>query len=204
VIDGPGSTVAPYGSWRSQIRIDDVVADVARLAEPWIDGDDVFWIEGRANDGGRNVLVRAAADGSTADLTPAPFNVRTRVHEYGGGSYVVVGGMVVFSNFADGRLYRLDPGADAPVPMTPEGPWRYADLRPDLPRRRFVAVREDHEGSVEPVNTIVAIPLAAVVQAFLVKSFERRRTERGWPEPATVSTITGPPTGAPAATDATG
>ena len=81
---------------------------------------------------GRHVLVRAAADGSTSDLTPPPFNVRTRVHEYGGGSFVVVGGAVVFSNFDDGRLYRLDPGAVAPVPMTPEGPWRYADLRPDL------------------------------------------------------------------------
>ena len=101
----------------------------------------------------------AAADGSTADLTPPPFNVRSRVHEYGGGSYVVVGGVVVFSDFADGRLYRLDPGADAAVPITPAGPWRYADLRPDLTRRRFLAVREDHGALPEPANTIVAIPL---------------------------------------------
>ena len=86
-------TVAPYGAWRSPIRIDDVVGDVVALAEPWIDGDDVFWLEGRPAEGGRRVLVRAAADGSTADLTPPPFNVRTRVHEYGGGSYVVAGGV---------------------------------------------------------------------------------------------------------------
>ncbi|MFL5671342.1 MAG: S9 family peptidase [Chloroflexota bacterium] len=169
VIEGPEPTVAPYGSWRSQIRIDDVVADVVRLGEPWIDGDDVFWIEGRPSEGGRNVLVRAAADGSTADLTPPPFDVRSRVHEYGGGSYVSAGGMVIFSNLADGRLYRLDPGADAPVAMTPEGPWRYADLRPDLARRRFVAVREDHEGGGEPVNTIVAIPLDGGDPRVLVK-----------------------------------
>jgi dipeptidyl aminopeptidase/acylaminoacyl peptidase len=152
-------TVAPYGSWRSPIRIDDVVGDTITLAEPWVDGDEVFWLEGRPAEGGRRVLVRAAADGSTADLTPAPFNVRTRVHEYGGGSYVVTGGVVVFSDFGDGRLYRLDPGADAAVPITPAGPWRYADLRPDRARRRFYAVREDHGGGGEAVNSIVAIPL---------------------------------------------
>ncbi|HEY8819430.1 MAG TPA: prolyl oligopeptidase family serine peptidase [Candidatus Limnocylindrales bacterium] len=152
-------SVAPYGAWTSPIRIDDVVGDVITLAEPWVDGDDVFWIEGRPAEGGRRVLVRAAADGSTADLTPPPFNVRDRVHEYGGGSYVVTGGVVVFSDFADGRLYRLDPGAEAAVPITPAGPWRYADLRPDVARRRFYAVREDHSGEGEARNTIVAVPL---------------------------------------------
>ncbi|MEA2606042.1 MAG: hypothetical protein QOI00_799, partial [Chloroflexota bacterium] len=152
-------TVAPYGAWTSPIRIDDVVGEVITLAEPWVDGDDVFWIEGRPAEGGRRVLVRAAADGSTADVTPPPFNVRDRVHEYGGGSYVVTGGVVVFSDFADGRLYRLDPGAEAAVPITPVGPWRYADLRPDVDRRRFYAVREDHGGEGEARNTIVAVPL---------------------------------------------
>ncbi len=169
MIERPEPTVAPYGSWRSPIRIDDVVGDVIRLGEPWLDGDDTFWIEQRPTEGGRNVLVRAAADGSTMDLTPPPFNVRTGAHEYGGGSYVVAGGTVVFSNFADGRLYRLDPGATVPEPMTPEGPWRYADLRPDLVRRRFYAVREDHEGSGEAVNTIVTIPLDGGDPRVLVK-----------------------------------
>jgi len=156
-------TVAPYGAWRSRIRIDDVVGDVIVLAEPWIDGDDTYWIEGRPTEGGRRVLVRAAADGSTVDVTPPQFNVRTRVHEYGGGSYVAAGGIVVFSDFSDGRLYRVDPGASEAVPITPPGPWRYADMRADLGRRRFYAVREDHgigSGAAgEVVNTIVSIPL---------------------------------------------
>jgi len=169
VIETPPPTIARYGSWRSQIRIDDVVGDVVRLGEPWVDGDDIYWIEQRPVEAGRHVLVRTNADGSTTDLTPPPFNVRTGAHEYGGGSYVVAGGTVVFSNLADGRLYRLDPGSDAPVAMTPEGPWRYADLRPDLARRRFYAVREDHEGSGEPVNTIVTIPLDGGDPRVLVK-----------------------------------
>ncbi len=168
----PDPGVAPYGAWPSMVRIEDVVGDVIVLGEPWVDGDDVYWLEGRPTEGGRRVLVRSAADGSTADLTPPPFNVRTRAHEYGGGSYVVAGGIVVFSEFGDGRLYRLDPGATEPVPITPPGPWRYADLRPDLARRRFYAVREDHAaagGAPEAVvDTIVAIPLDGGDPAVLV------------------------------------
>lgn len=151
--------IAPFGSWASPIRIDDLVDDSIGLAEPWVDGDDTYWLEARPSEAGRRVLVRSAVDGSIGDVTPAPFNVRTRVHEYGGGSYVVAGGVVVFSNFADGRLYRIDPGADVPVAITPEGPWRYADFRPDATRRRFVAVREDHGGDGQPVAAIVAVPL---------------------------------------------
>ncbi len=154
-----GPTIAPFGSWASPIRVDDLVADVVWLAEPWIDGDDVYWIEGRPAEAGRRVLVRASRDGTTADLTPAPFNVRTHVHEYGGGSYVVAGGTVVFSHFGDGRLYRLDPGDETPVAITPEGPVHYADLRFDPGRRRFLAVREDHGAEGEPQAAIVAIDL---------------------------------------------
>ena len=152
-------TVAPYGSWRSPIAVDAVVADSIQLAEPWLDGDDIYWLEGHPKEAGRRVLVRRDVTGQIADLTPAPANVRTRVHEYGGGSYTVAGGTVVYSNFADGRLYRLDPGSPEPVALTPEGPWRYADLRADLPRRRFIAVREDHGEPGQPRNELVAVPL---------------------------------------------
>ncbi|HSK51117.1 MAG TPA: prolyl oligopeptidase family serine peptidase [Clostridia bacterium] len=152
-------TIAPYGSWRSPIGIDDIIRSAITLAEPWLDGGDVYWLEGRPTEGGRRVLVRRDASGATADLTPAPANVRTRVHEYGGGSYTVAGGTVVYSEFADGRLYRLDPGASDAVPITPEGPWRYADLRADPGRRRFIAVREDHGTPDQPRNELVAVDL---------------------------------------------
>ena len=148
----------PYGAWPSPIRIDDVLAESIRLNDPWVDGDDVYWLEGRPSEAGRTVLVRRGADGTTQDLTPPPFDVRSRVHEYGGGAYVVAGGTVVFSDRLDGRLYRLDPGVDEPVAITPEGPFRYADLRLDATRRRFLAVREEHGGEGQPVAAIVAVP----------------------------------------------
>jgi dipeptidyl aminopeptidase/acylaminoacyl peptidase len=151
--------IAPHGAWASTIRIDDVVGDVIGLAEPWLDGDEAYWLEARPSEAGRRVLVRSAADGSIADLTPPPFNVRTRAHEYGGGSFTVLGGAIVFSNFADNRIYRLDSADAAPVAITPEGPWQYADLRIDPRRLRVLAVREDHSGPGEPRAAIVAIPL---------------------------------------------
>ena len=151
--------IAPYGAWASPIRIDDVVGDVIGLAEPWLDGDEIYWLEARPSEAGRRVLVRMALDGTTADLTPPPCNVRTRVHEYGGGSYAVSGGVIVFSNFADNRLYRLDPGDAEPVAITPEGPWRFADLRIDPRRLQVLAVREDHSGAGEAKAAIVAVPL---------------------------------------------
>ena len=154
-----GLITLPYGSWPSPIHLDDLVGGVVRLSDPWVDGDDVYWIEGRPAEAGRSVLVHRASDGTTVDITPPPFDVRSRVHDYGGGAYVVAGGTVLFSHVKDGRLYRLDPGGDAPQPITPDGPFRYADLRFDAGRRRFIAIREDYSGEGEPQAAIVDVPL---------------------------------------------
>jgi dipeptidyl aminopeptidase/acylaminoacyl peptidase len=151
---------APYGSWPSPIRIEDVIGGSTALAEVWVDGADILWVEGRPSEAGRRILVRRTADGTVRDVTPAGFNVRNRVHEYGGGSLVVARGTVVFSHFGDGRLYRQPTdGSGEPTPITPEGEWRYADLRVDADRGRLVAVREDHTGEGEAVNELVALPL---------------------------------------------
>jgi len=153
---------APYGSWTSPITTDLLTAGTVSLGETRIDGDDVYWVEGRASEGGRAVLVRHCADGRCLDLTPAPFNVRSRVHEYGGGAYAVRDGLVVFANFDDRRLYRLDLGAvdGRPVPLTPDGGFRYAAPELDLRRCRLIAIREDHTNAgAEPVNTLVSLDL---------------------------------------------
>jgi dipeptidyl aminopeptidase/acylaminoacyl peptidase len=153
------SHVAPYGSWKSPITSDLIVAGTVRLGEIEIDGQDVYWTEMRPSEAGRYVIVRRTPDGQLTDVTPPPFNARTQVHEYGGGAYTVDDGVIYFSNWDDQRLYRQIPGAD-PQPITPEAPLRYADVIVDHHRERLLCVREDHsvEGR-EPVNTIVSLPL---------------------------------------------
>ena len=151
----------PYGSWESPITSDLIVAGTIGLGQPVIDGDDIYWTESRPSEGGRNVVVRRKANGETVDVTPAGFNVRTRVHEYGGGAYSVTAGVVYFSNFDDQRLYRQEPG-HRPTPVTPETDMRYAEGTFDNTRGRMVCVREDHTGGGEPVNTIAALSLDGV------------------------------------------
>jgi len=159
--------VVPYGAWKSPITSSLIVAQSISLMEVRLDGDDIYWLEGRPQERGRYVVVRAAGNGSSArDVNAAPYNARTRVHEYGGGSWCVVGGTVYFSNFADGRLYHQDDGASEPVALTPapsdaEHNWRYADGIIDRRRNLWIGAREDHTDASKayPDNTIVALPL---------------------------------------------
>jgi dipeptidyl aminopeptidase/acylaminoacyl peptidase len=151
--------VAPYGSWRSPITAELIVGGTVGLGQIALDGDNVYWSELRPTEGGRYVVVCRTPDGRTEAVTAAPFNVRTRVHEYGGGAFCVDRGTLCFSNFADQRLYRWAPGSE-PRALTPPLPLRYADLVVDRARGRLLAVREDHRaGAHEPVNTLVALPL---------------------------------------------
>lgn len=151
---------APYGSWKSPITSDLIVAQTISLGFPLVDGDTIYWLESRPQEGGRNVVVRQTAGGEPEDVTPAGFNVRTRVHEYGGGAYWVAGGTVYFANFSDQRLYRQQPGAE-PEPLTPAGvDMRFADGVLDPSRNRIICVREEHRPDQrEAINTIVALPL---------------------------------------------
>lgn len=178
----PTPVVAPYGSWKSPITTDLLLAGgTVNLSQPWIDGDAVYWIEGRPSEGGRNVVVRLA-NGRTEDVTPAGFNARTRVHEYGGGDYTVHDGVVYFSNFADQRLYRQRMG-EAPEAITPEAALRYADAIVDAARRRLICVREDHRlDDREAVNALVAIPLDGGEQTVLAEGYDFFATPRLSPD----------------------
>jgi dipeptidyl aminopeptidase/acylaminoacyl peptidase len=163
-------TEAPYGSWRSPITSDLIVSGTVGLGRPMLVGEDVYWQEGRPMEGGRNVIVRRRPDGSTEDVNPAPFNARTRVHEYGGGDYTVASnGTVYFSNFADQRIYRVVPEG-APEAVTHDETHRYADLVLDETRNHLVCVREDHSrAGQEAVNTIAAIDLATGDETVVVQ-----------------------------------
>ena len=150
---------APFGSWRSPITSDLIVAGTIGLGAPAIEGEDLYWVESRPTEKGRYVLVRRTPAGEVSDVTPAPFNVRTRVHEYGGGAFAFAAGGVLFSNFADQRLYWQGAG-EAPRPVTPEAELRYADGVFDARRNRLICVREDHRAAGrEAVNAVVAVSL---------------------------------------------
>jgi len=99
-------TTAPYGSWKSPITADLIVKESIGLSQVQTEGHDIYWIEGRPSEGGRQVIVRQSADGTRTDINPPGFNARTRVHEYGGGDYAVHKGTVYFSNFADQQIYK--------------------------------------------------------------------------------------------------
>ncbi len=171
-------TVAPYGSWSSPIDAELITAQSVGLGAATVDGDRFIWAEARPERGGQISLVhqhRPASEPAT-ELVGDPFSVRTRVHEYGGGAWVATDRLLIFSNYTDNRLYRLEldePGA-RPMPLSPDEPGlRYAALSitegpgvtegPDLSgwsRGMLLAVREDHRSDdAEPTNTVVALAL---------------------------------------------
>ena len=150
-------TLAPYGSWASPLSAERAVAAGIGLGDVGFDGDSVLWQESRPAEKGRNAVMQRRADGTLLELTPAPWNVRTRVHEYGGRAYLMERGVLFFSHFADQRLYRVDTG-QPPRPITPDATaLRYADLCADARRGLLWAVREDHRGGGEPRNSLVAL-----------------------------------------------
>ncbi len=159
------SLVSGYGTWKSPLTAARVTAGTLRFDHLVVDGEDLYWVEGRASDAGRYVVVRRMADGSLADVTQHGYNVRTRVHEYGGAAFTVHRGTVYFSNFSDQRLYRQAPG-QAPQPITAEGCF-YADAHVDASRQRLVCVREDHRGPTV-INAIVSVTTDGSTEDVLV------------------------------------
>ncbi len=150
---------APFGSWKSPISADSIVASTISLSAVSLDGDHIYWLEGRPEEGGRNVLMGRTKDGEVTQVTPEPYNVRTRVHEYGGGAFLVESGIVYFSNYQDQRIYRQELNSP-PEPLTEEGKRRYTDFILDSPRNRLICVCEDHsKADEEAENTLVAVAL---------------------------------------------
>ena len=158
-------TTAPFGSWASPFPIELLAKGAIVFGEITALDGVRWWLEGRADENGRQVLVRRDPDGTLVRLTPEGFNARDRVHEYGGGAYLASDDLVVVSEFATGRLHRVvEP--ERLEPLTADGhAWRFADLALDRGRNRILAVREDHDPETlarhgECENAIVAINLA--------------------------------------------
>lgn len=152
--------IAPFGSWKSPITSDLIVSKTIGLGGVASEGNNIYWLESRPTEKGRNVLVKQSFDGKVEDVTPQPFNIRTRVHEYGGGAYLIADDTVYFSNYQDGRVYQQKLGT-SPKAITAESAMRYADFVLDKARNRLISIAEDHTNTdLEPVNSIVAIALA--------------------------------------------
>ena len=112
--------IAPYGSWESPLSAADIAGAQHQVSAAAFVGDDLWWSELRPAENGRDAVCRRDVSGAPLDVLPAPWNARTRVHEYGGGAWATTSdGRLVFAEFSDQRLYRLDPGSTEPVPLTP-------------------------------------------------------------------------------------
>ena len=150
--------VAPYGTWTSPFDAADVVGGMHSAGSGRFDGDDIWWLEARPGENGRFAIRRAAGD-----VLAPPWNARTRVHEYGGAAWTATPeGLVVFAEFTDQRLYRLDEPGGEPVPLTPEPPrpaaWRYGELQ-ILRVGEVWCVREQHAEDGSVTRDIVAVPI---------------------------------------------
>ncbi|PWC06265.1 prolyl oligopeptidase family serine peptidase [Mycetocola zhujimingii] len=152
------TTIAPYGSWRSPISAHDLAESGHAVSEgTWV-GNDVWWLELRPSEGGRFAVRTTGDNGDPIDVLPEPWNARTRVHEYGGGAWAADDdGTLVFAEFTDQRLYRLDRGSRSPVPLTSaDSGFRFADLT--WRDGEIIAVRETHSGDLVE-RDIVAVPV---------------------------------------------
>jgi len=162
-LQSPQKVVAPFGTWSSPITAEMVARAGTRLGYTTIGDGTAWWLEGRAAESGRVVLVKREPGGEPVDAVPAEFNVRSLVHEYGGGAYRVHDGIVYCSRFEDQRLYRIEPGGE-PVAITPdveERRHRYADGVVTHDGALWIGVRERHPVDGRPrdvVNELVAIP----------------------------------------------
>ncbi len=153
---GVQPTIAPFGSWRSPLTAALASGASVSLSAATAHRGQLYWIEGRPAEEGRNVMVTLGEAGPR-EVTPPAFNVRTRVHEYGGLAYVLAGDRVVFSQYADQRLYVQEAGAP-PRALTPTG-YRYADGAASPDGRTVYCVREDHTQPGEAKSTLVALDL---------------------------------------------
>lgn len=184
-------TVAPFGSWASPFKIERLTDRVVFLSEPLAVNGLTYWLEGRPDEEGRQVLVRRNADGSMTRLTPPGFNARSRVHEYGGAASLISGELIVVSDFVTGRLNRVV-APEQVEPFTPERAWRYADAIHDVARNRLIAVREDHEDETvashgEWNNDLVAIDLGTGDVSVLVAGADFYAAPRLSPDGSTLA-----------------
>ncbi len=161
---------AACGSWPSPITAKLIASGSISLGQLAVDGETIYWIEGRPMEGGRNALVRWKVGEKPVECLGSEFNVRSRVHEYGGGAFGVFDGTLYFTNFKDQHLYQLTPGS-TPRAITHVDGLRHADLVLDRQRQRLICVREDHTAPGEARNYLVAVSLHGKADQVLAEGY---------------------------------
>lgn len=145
----------PYGTWASPLSAQNVASAIIGFQDIVVDSQDIYWSEMRPQEKGRYVIVKKSPQAEAVDILPAPWNARTRVHEYGGAAFTVHQGIIYFSHYVDQRIYQFTPG-QTPKPLTPEG-IRFAECQ--VTQWGMLAIGESDAGTGEPENFLALINL---------------------------------------------
>lgn len=155
-------TTAAYGTWASSLTGEFVAANSVKMAEPQWVGESLFWLETRPEEKGRQAILQRTADGTVREVLPNPWNARTKVHEYGGGSFVATEDAVYFVNGEDQQIYRLNLDDKLIEPLTQTDGCRYGDLYYSSAHHCLLAICEDHTNTTtEPQNRLISLDLSS-------------------------------------------
>lgn len=152
------SQVSAYGSWKSPLTAEKLAEKGIRFGHMCVDDKDRYWLESRANEQGRGVLVKCDAKGIVSDTLPDEVSVRTKVHEYGSGDYLVDDGIVYFSNAKDQCVYRFDGQLSQITQLDSQFEQRFADYTISADKNFLICVRETHQAK-GVINQLVTIAL---------------------------------------------
>lgn len=167
---------APFGSWPSPLGAKELTQGIRSLAELQASDGVLYYLESRPEEGGRTTLI-ARVDDSVTELTPPPFNVRSRVHEYGGGSFLATPTHQYFINFDDQNIYEVESNDHIRTRQITHtsASQRYADFCLSNDATFLICVLETHPAAdqstpldaQEPQNSLVKIDIATGKQRTL-------------------------------------
>jgi dipeptidyl aminopeptidase/acylaminoacyl peptidase len=185
---------AKYGSWKSPITSNVIASGSIKIEQVIIDHTDIYWLETRPLQQGRIVIVQYNQDGKITDITPESYNVESKVHDQGGGEFIVSNGVIYFANKNDQHLYRQTAQSE-PNPITKINSLRYADLTIDKQNNRLICIREDHRPESlkehgEAINTIVSINLETLNEQIIIEGNDFYHSPRLSPDASHLAWIT--------------
>ncbi len=154
-------TTKPYGGWESKLSANLLASRGKRFGQMQLDNGALYWLEVRASEQGRGVIVKSS-NGKLEEVLPKDISVRSRVHEYGGGDFIVRDDVIYFSNAKDDRIYKFKDGSlKALTPICESINDRFADFDLHPNGQCLVAVRERHTEDNQVINDLVSIAVSS-------------------------------------------